>query len=224
MSLLHNNGYQVIPLGEAARLLSNGSNTGKFTVITFDDGYRDFMENAWPVMQQYDFPATVFISTDLVGCENEVFLNKSCLTWTEISTLHREGVEFGSHTVTHPKLDKLNHAELIREISESKNTLEDKLGVEITSFSCPYAFPNTPDFKWKYEKMLINAGYSYGVTTRIGKASVKDGLLTLKRIPVNDFDDPQLFMAKLNGGYDWVYMPQTAAKKLKRVLGRKTIK
>lgn len=221
MSLVSEHKYNVISLEEAVKLFISGTDSSNSVVITFDDGYRDFLTEAWPVLQMYGFPATVFVSTGLVGREDDVFLNKACLTWAEITELSLEGVYFGSHTVSHKKLGWLNIKDLKKEIIDSKKDMESNLNIAVTSFSCPYAFPDAPSFNKIYREVLQEAGYEVAVTTRIGRASVKDSIFTLKRIPINDFDDPSLFLAKLKGGYDWMYAPQSFAKSLKRVLNRK---
>ena len=217
MSILHEDGYRVVSLGEAFRMLKSGGETVKTAVITFDDGYRDFLELAWPIMRDYSFAGTVFISTSFVGRNVDIFRGKLCLSWEEISTLGKEGVDIGSHTVTHPRLNKIGKKELEAEIIESKKILEKELGGPISAFSCPYAFPVSSHFKQNFVKILQDAGYHVGVTTRIGRAAASDGPYLLKRLPINEFDDPIFFRAKINGYYDWMYGPQTFLKKAKNL-------
>jgi peptidoglycan/xylan/chitin deacetylase (PgdA/CDA1 family) len=217
MTLLHEYKYKVIPLSKAVHLLRIGANTQKNIVITFDDGYMDFKEAAWPILQKWNYPATVFISTGLVGCTSEVFLHKPCMGWEDILRVQLEGVEIGSHTITHNKMQYLSTQELLEELEGSKRVIEDKLSVAVKSFSCPYAFPDTDDFKKIYKASLAKAGYEYGVTTRIGRASSKDDLHMLKRIPINDYDDTELFLTKLEGGYDWISLPQRLKKIIKKL-------
>jgi peptidoglycan/xylan/chitin deacetylase (PgdA/CDA1 family) len=220
MSILHEDGYRVTSLVEALSMLKKGSETGKTAVITFDDGYSDFMEAAWPVMRRFEFPATIFVSTGFVGRSIEMLPDKTCLSWEQISSLDREGVEIGSHTVTHRRLDNMGRKEIQSEIFDSKQILEDKLGRPISAFSCPYAFPAASGFRKIYVQILQDAGYRAGVTTRIGRAAPSDGPYLLKRLPVNEFDDPDFFRAKVMGHYDWMYGPQELLKKTKTVTGR----
>lgn len=212
MATLYEEGYRVISLEAGCRILKNKEKSNKTVVITFDDGYQNFLESAWPIMKRYQFPATVFIATSLVGQKNALFKNRRCLSWEEIFQIASEGVEIGSHSMTHPRLNELSPSELESEIVNSKKILEDKLGQPINSFSCPYAFPEKKLFKNFYLNVLEKAGYKYGVTTRIGRASCKNGLFLLNRLPVNDFDDNSFFQAKLAGEYDWMYWVQTGRK------------
>jgi len=123
--------------------------------------------------------------------------------------LDASGVRFGTHTVTHPKLRDIPWDQIEKELRESKDTLEEKLGNEVESFSYPYAFPEEDySFQVKLKNSLCELGYTVGVTTIIGTADVGDDQLFLKRIPVNTDDDLRFFFAKLDNGYDWMHFLQ----------------
>jgi hypothetical protein len=79
-----------------------------YVVLTFDDGYRDFSTHAFPILCKYGFSATVFLPTASIGPQPKKFKGKLCLSWKEVKQLFREGVAFGSHTVSHAKLTTLN--------------------------------------------------------------------------------------------------------------------
>jgi peptidoglycan/xylan/chitin deacetylase (PgdA/CDA1 family) len=216
MEILKEDGYRIVGLEEAWDLLREKNIKDKIAVITFDDGYLDFLTEAFPVLNKYGFKATVFLSTGLVGKKNSIFLNKPCLTWGQIKELKAEGISFGSHTVTHPRMERLQPGEMAAEITQSKKDLEQNLGEPARTFSCPYAFPGGKrTFLVRYLTLLKEAGYSVAVSTRIGLSGVTDGPYMLKRIPINNFDDHGFFRAKLSGGYDWVVFPQHVFKSLK---------
>ena len=98
----------------------------KLVVLTFDDGFHDFHTAAWPVLQEFGFTATMYLPTAYVGggsCHSSPvtrhsFHGKECLTWNEVNELHHAGIEFGSHTVTHPKLTGLSLSEIESEIRD----------------------------------------------------------------------------------------------------------
>jgi peptidoglycan/xylan/chitin deacetylase (PgdA/CDA1 family) len=222
MRFLSENDYSVINLHELVNCFdTNNKLTKKFAVITFDDGYRDFYTNAFPILQKYHFPATVFLPTDFIGNEKNKLRGKDHLTWDQISELSDSGGSFGSHTVSHPQLHDLVRDEIEHELRDSKKSIEDKTGKPVTSFSYPFAFPEEDKvFRGELRNILEKNGYTSGVTTVIGRAGIGDDPLFLKRIPVNNCDDELFFRAKLEGAYDWPHKPQYFYKIMKRRLRR----
>jgi peptidoglycan/xylan/chitin deacetylase (PgdA/CDA1 family) len=217
MSFLYENGYSVIYLEEAVNRLTAHDRMAKSVVITFDDGYRDFYHNAWPALQQYSFSATVFLPTKFIGESRQQFKDRDTLTWAEVRQLHKAGVLFGSHTVSHPQLWNLPASELEFELRTSKSVLEQELGTTIRSFSYPYAFPeHDKRFGSEIRRTLRTMGYTIGVSTILGTAEPSSDALVLPRLPVNSEDDRDLFRAKLSGAYDWLHAPQYLSKCLQQ--------
>jgi peptidoglycan/xylan/chitin deacetylase (PgdA/CDA1 family) len=131
--------------------------------------------------------------------------------------LHAEGIQFGSHTVTHPALRSLAPEQIDYEVGHSKETIEQRLGVAVPSFSYPYAFPEEDvDFTGYLLETLKNHGFKNGVSTILGRAGLGSNHFCLPRLPVNTWDDPPLLRAKLEGGYDWMHWPQWLSKVLHR--------
>jgi peptidoglycan/xylan/chitin deacetylase (PgdA/CDA1 family) len=216
MNFLYEHKYKSISLSTAVNLMnSNQLNDEKYVVITFDDGYRDFYTEAYPILTKYRFTATVFITTGYIG---KLFKDKSCMTWDDIKFLHKNNVDFGSHTIHHPELYTLDFNQIEFELKESKNTIEANLGSNITSFSYPFAFPQQDkSFVEKLNEILLKCDYKIGVTTKIGISSRNDSPLFLKRIPINSSDDTTFFNAKLNGAYNWLNNFQSFYKRLKNI-------
>ena len=217
MRFLKENHYDVISLSRAVELLQGSrSRNGDYhpcVVLTFDDGFRDFLLNAFPVLQKFGFTATVFLPTGYIGDSSLKMDGREHLSWDEILQLHRQGISFGSHTVSHPQLKGLNMKDILFEIRHSKEMMESKMGVPVESFSYPFAFPEEDrELTDRLTDNLTSCGYKYGVSTRIGRASSKDPVFFLKRLPVNSRDDLGFFKAKLNGGYDWLHRFQLASK------------
>lgn len=189
--------------------------------LTFDDGYRDFLTNAWPALEECGYTATMFLPTAFIGREPRAFKNRACLTWEEIRGLRQKGVEFGSHTVSHPKLCELDQASLELELGESRRTIEQELGEPVATFAHPYAFPYSDGaYVHRFREALHDSGYHLGVTTSLGRARPGDDRLLLKRLPVNGADDAALFRAKLHGAYDWLAKPQALFKRARSVAFR----
>lgn len=210
MKYLHDYKYSVINLQDILKYFENKRNiSDKPVVITFDDGFRDFCSNAFPVLQKYGFSSTVFLPTGFIGKEPSEFKGKKCLLWQEVRNLRKKGIIFGSHTVNHLKLNMLKSDELEFELMRSKEQIEDEIGEPVESFSYPFAFPQgDKEFIANLRGILERYGYKYGVNTRIGTSGRNDDFLFLKRIPVNALDDPLFFKAKLIGAYNWMKVPQ----------------
>lgn len=219
MRYLKENNYTVIRLEKAVKLLgSERIDTRKMVVITFDDGFLDFYTHAAPILKQYGFTATVFLPAGFITDDGGVFNGIDCLNWTQVTELMEKGFDFGSHTMTHPQLFTLNRKAISDELKQSKEVIEARTGKEVKCFSYPYAFPdNNANFISLMELLMNENGYKLGVTTRLGRTEKADAPFFLKRLPVNGQDDQKLFDAKLNGSYDWLYLPQAAYKKITRL-------
>ena len=252
MQYLADNNYRVISLSTAVSLLSSdypddpspvtghrspAAEAPRVAVLTFDDGYADFHDTAWPILKKHGFTATMFLPTGFIGDERNALSGRDCLTWDEVKMLAAEGAAFGAHTVSHVQLYELyktatpnssfprkresmaQHTTIEHELRASRQTIEEKLGKPVDHYSYAYAFPEQdPEFVAAYESSLRAAGYGAAVSTRIGTARRGDNPYTLKRIPVNTCDDEALFRAKLEGGYDWLHAVQ-AAKKMMHFAG-----
>ncbi|MCI0561553.1 MAG: polysaccharide deacetylase family protein [Nitrososphaera sp.] len=237
MAWLSQSGFQALTLSEAVRILQGFPDQPvnqpalstellksptfpnllrRPVVVTFDDGFQDFYTTAFPIVERYGFRATVFLASRYIG---KTFLTgRHCLRVQEIRELVTKGVEFGSHTVNHPQLKELSRNEIIYELADSKKFIEDITGSEVSLFSYPYRFPEEDcGFTRKLDALLIEHGYSVGVTTAIGLSKPSDNPLFLRRLPVNDCDDEDLFEAKLQGAYDWMHKGQLTYKRLRAV-------
>ena len=118
-------------------------------ILTFDDGNKSDFEIVLPILNKYKLKAIFFIVPFFVGKEDY-------LTWEQIKVLKDNGMEIGSHSLTHPNFTKLNKDEKITEIMESKRIIESKLNSKIHSFAFPFGF-----FDKESENIVLSSGYSF---------------------------------------------------------------
>ncbi len=235
MQWLKDNGYQGVTLAAGLAWLNSQplpphllTSSTKPVALTFDDGFRDFYTAAFPILLQHGFRASMFLPTAFVGDERRAFRPRGssrlstirdCLTWSEVRELHAAGIQFGSHTVNHPKLVDLALSEIESEISNSKSVIEHQLSASITTFAYPYAFPQAEKhFAEAFCQLLKRVGYESCVTTEVGRVRPGDDWFRLTRLPVNSADDDDLLRSKLAGHYDWLAFPQAVVKKIKHAV------
>jgi len=172
MAWLHRKGFQTLSLAEAARMLRAGQPFRERTcVITFDDGYETVYQNAFPILQEFGFTATVFLITGYCGKRNSwpghvsPVGEQSLLSWTHIEEMARHHIEFGSHTVTHPDLACVTHHEAEREMRESKVMIQERLGRDVEVFAYPYG----KYARWTVD--LVNEHFTGACSTILGKVT-----------------------------------------------------
>jgi peptidoglycan/xylan/chitin deacetylase (PgdA/CDA1 family) len=163
MAWLKQNGYRVAPLS-AWISRSEGWRSSNTVAITFDDGYQDNYENALPVLMELGYPATIFLSTDLIGHTSRwrnisiempnPASEAAMLTWDQVIDMAEQGIEFGSHTASHTDLTALAPDEVDYEIRTSRQTIEEHLGLPVRFFSYPYSRSNLA-----IQRQVQEAGY-----------------------------------------------------------------
>lgn len=143
---LQRNGYTSIHLSEWTAWLRDGKPLPrKPVVLTFDDGYRDTAEFGFPLLKKYGFKGTLFIPTDYIGRTNRWDLplgvsEQPLMTADEIRSWSNNGIEIGSHSISHPDLRACPDDIISAELKESRETLQQLLGTPVTSFAYPYGY------------------------------------------------------------------------------------
>jgi peptidoglycan/xylan/chitin deacetylase (PgdA/CDA1 family) len=137
-------GYRFATLDTAVQVVRSGRPAGgRYVCLTFDDGYQDFYDTAFPLLKKYGARATVFLVTGCIDGTNrwdeaEGATPIPMLSRRQILELDRQGIEFGSHSVSHLRLTSLTSDEREKEISGSKEELEQLLGHEVRFFCYPH--------------------------------------------------------------------------------------
>lgn len=162
--------------------------------LTFDDGYRDNLLVAAPLLVELGIPFTVFICTGAVAKRNAGFLRPEEVH--ELAGL--PGVIIGAHSVSHPRLTECDDHKLYDELASSKAYLEDSLGSRVNSLSYPHGAVNR-----RVRDLAENVGYQIGATSRFDINQHERDPLLLCRTDIWAEDDLPTFKQKLQGGWDW---------------------
>lgn len=162
MDWLKKHGYSVLSLSQALMDFHSGKVRRKSIVLTFDDGYSDFLENAVPILRNHAFPAALFIvagETGGVSHWRSLELQRPLLSWDEIREIAKMGHEIGSHGLHHRDLTSLCFKDLEMEINISKELIENSMGVPVNAFSYPWGKSDA-----RVENAVQEAGYDCAVT------------------------------------------------------------
>ena len=183
-------GFKVAPLSEIVAYMQGYDSDKNLVAITFDDGYQDFYDNAYPVLRAYRYPSTVFLVSDLVGKENlwdyeKVHVRKKLINWDTILNLKGEGVTFGSHSKTHSFLSILSKEDIAKEIKDSKSFLEERLQLPIEFFCYPYG-----DYNEEIIDMVKGSGYKGALSTKRGLVRRNDNRFEIRRLFVSNITGP----------------------------------
>lgn len=200
--------FSIVRLREIKEVLHRQDISRK-VVVTFDDAFNDFHQFAYPVLEKFKMPSTVFVPTGFIGGFNDWDYpfhkchKKSVMNATQLQELYKtELVDFGSHTVDHLRMSKLSVSEMKRQLTESKSTLEDLLSTSVTMFAYPYG--RLRDFSPLTKQILSETRYEIGVSAHWGtKNSIRD-ILCLRRIYLSETDDNNTLRLKIEGRYDLI--------------------
>ncbi len=201
LSYLKDNDYYSVSINEWRNAVkTNYPLKGKPILLTFDDGYKDFKEHAFPLLQKYGFSAIVYLVTDYVGEANrwDKEFNEciELMNWNEILELKSNGIEFGSHTCSHPPLTSLSPDEIVKEALKSKIIIQKKLNISIDSLAFPYG-----NFDQVTSHIIGACGFNFGLTCNSAIAKHDSKLLELPRIEVKGNESIEEFITKLERGY-----------------------
>lgn len=236
MDYLKNN-FNVIPMRSLVKMLTSGNTIKNAIALTFDDGYFDFYQNAWPTLKALNLPCTLYVTTKFVNRDcwlwpdiikhtlintkmttfSDIFNghmnlskelinsnwsilansaltlrnderhkyisdlantlkvqitgippdNFSAVTWHQLKEMSQEGLDVGSHTVSHPILSQLSSKDLRLELKKSKSIIEQKLGIEVDGICYPNGTPI--DYNEATIQESKDIGYRYGVVAHDNK-------------------------------------------------------
>ncbi len=180
LQYLNANGYTSVTFTDLYEAIRKGKSLPpKPVILTFDDGYRDFYTDAWPLLKKYHVKATEFVIAGFLDKPNYL------LSWqlSQIATDSSRLVTIGAHTTHHPALPTLPPEKAFAEIFNSKKVLEEKLNMPVTVFNYPYG-----QFDSTVEALVKKAGFQMAVSTLFGATESWQNIFILPRVRVGNYD------------------------------------
>jgi peptidoglycan/xylan/chitin deacetylase (PgdA/CDA1 family) len=226
LQLLDQWGYTAITFADVRLTLAGELHLpNKPVIITFDDGYADVYETAFPLLQEFGMKAVVFVlgnRTIMGNIWDKDFGELSpLLNQQQILEMNNAGFEIGAHSMTHPKLTMLNEKDATEEILRSRMLLEILLNVPVNSFAYPYGLVNTT-----IKKITKDAGFTIACAAYSGSALFGSDLFEIRRILVPDTPNRLRFWWRLQSAnlyFHWlVWKVKTLGNNSHSSYGNKT--
>ncbi len=213
MECLFDQGFKSLTLGEFVGFIEDGGQLAtKSIVLTFDDGHISNYTHVYPILRRFNFRATFFLIVGKIG-------EPQALKWAKIARMVDNGMEIGSHTMTHPFLSDLKTEEVFREFKRSKKILETHFTKETDFLSIPRELPHPNCLK-----IARDCGYKAVCTSYVGLNNPETDLFALKRIGIRQGLSPKAFSRIVNGNRKMLFRlraEEFLKQRLKNGLGQK---
>lgn len=169
---LKEDGYTFLTMQDVMNMFSGKEQIPeKPIVLTFDDGYRDFYTDVFPILKKYNAKAVAYVVPNFIN-------NRNNMTTAQLEEVAKSSlVEIGAHTMNHVWLRGIKKETAENEIAESRKTLEKELGIPITAFAYPYGA-----FDEQAVKLVKEAGYANAVSTLSGIDAKRENLFFTFRL------------------------------------------
>jgi peptidoglycan/xylan/chitin deacetylase (PgdA/CDA1 family) len=192
----------------------------KSFVLTFDDGYKNNIEIAMPILLSFGFTATIFITTAYIGKENSWLQNSfiprlPMLSWADVHRMVECGFDIHPHGTTHVPLDGLGSEQITDEICHSRRCIEDALKTSGDLFCYPHGRYNE-----RIVAILEENGFQAALTTRLGYHNKIRDFYRIKRIGSRFFRKyPSLFkLSTMTWGVELLKLIVRIKKKSMKIL------
>jgi len=215
LEILRQEEVEVLRLGEVVERLRNGRPLPEhIAVLTIDDGFRSFLTGAMPLLREYGFPATLFISTDSVGGEQY-------LSWKEIAALKEEGVEIGNHTASHPHMvdpaPEEGHDAWLKRLQADLLRAKDAFRSHLDAWPRLFAYPYG-EYSPEVQALIRREGFQAAVAQQSGVVVDTSDLFALPRFPMaGGYAAPVRFREKLR----MHHLPVSPMSTINPLLGKK---
>jgi len=196
INYLIENNYHIISLKNLVDGLKKGTCLKNKIVITFDDGYKNFITNAFPILKKHKIPATVFLVFNLLGKKanwNNCIKHLEIMDKEDIKLIKKNGISLGGHTLKHTDLTSLNASDLRVLLTESKKKLID-FGENYLTYSYPWG-----RYSNKVINVIKNQGFECALIAKEKYVYLTNSLYQLGRITMQKDMTIDLFKKEIEG-------------------------
>jgi peptidoglycan/xylan/chitin deacetylase (PgdA/CDA1 family) len=192
-------GYRFVP----AQVVASGHSSRQDLAVTFDDGLLSVATKAAPILAEYRVPWTLFVVAGWADGRHS-FGDGVIMGWAEVERLASQGVQIGSHSLSHPDFGSLTGADAYRELSESRRLIQARTGIEASSFAIPFGRA----LNWSDQAQTAAKDVGYEVVFANCESLRPPG--TSPRTMISRFDTGRIFDAALAGAFDdwqeWIWV------------------
>jgi peptidoglycan/xylan/chitin deacetylase (PgdA/CDA1 family) len=198
--------FKVVSLSRLIDALPSESEP--LAAITFDDGFADLYECAFPILRDRGLPFTVFLATGFIEQGRSFFewsphyAGLGPLSWDQVREMMGEGCQVGSHTHSHTRLSECDPAEILAELTLSRRILEARTGSPVNLLAYPFGQPH--DYDRRVMAASAKAGYAAGFTTLQACLTSIPNPYEIPRVTIDASDTCEDFLQKLNGRRDYI--------------------
>ena len=211
-------GARTVTIAELAALLRSGSVPQRVVALTFDDGFAELAQHAFPLLQEREMRATVFAVAGWLGGTSDwpsqagAARPRRLLSADMLRPLDPSEIEVGAHGFDHAPLVNASEQLARRELVHAREVLEDTLERKVGSFAYPYgAAPSAT------AQALVRVTYDAACTTRPGRVGTNSDLLALPRVDAHYLRDPKLLAAAADGGLSAYLRARRTAARARRI-------
>ncbi len=188
LELIELNSLRTLNLSELDRWLETKQDPAEDQIVlTFDDGHMSHFEHVAPALKAKKMKGIFLVSAGLAG-------RNQLMDWKQLKELVAQGFEIGSHGLKHQPLSSVTHHELWKELHKSKFILEDKLGINVSSFSVPRGY-----YQDRIREVALEVGYRFVFTSRFDVNDSAADRFRLNRIAIKKNMRPELFLKLIQG-------------------------
>ena len=174
IELIKKNGIKFVNPSNFENELNNNKKERK-VLITIDDGYQSFYENAWPILKRNKIPFILFVSTREVG-------KKGYMSWENIREIEKyDFVEIGNHSHTHDYLIDFIDQEIENDLKKSISIFKNEIGKNSAFFSYPFG-----EYSSNLKNIVIELGFKYAFGQHSGVVDYTKNLFEMPRFPINE--------------------------------------